>query len=123
MQALAAEERHNRAEADTLFRQSLALYQVVENKIGMAYALTGLTGLAEPPTKQAQLLGAAAAVLATTRLPFDPIERSHYEQLIATVRGQLDEATFAAAWVQGQAMLLAEAVAWVELNGPSLSKS
>lgn len=109
MQGLVAQEHSDHQQAQTLFSQSLALYQAVENKIGVAYALSGLAGLAEQPLRPAQLLGAAATVLDTARLLYDLIERTHYEQLVATARAQLDEATFAAAWATGQAMTLEQA--------------
>lgn len=114
MQALAAQAQNDRPQAETLFRQSFALYGTVENMIGAAYALSGLAGLVEPPVRQAHLLGAASVVLDKTRLPYDAIERTHYEQLIATVRGQLEEATFAAAWAQGKMMSLEQALARVQ---------
>jgi predicted ATPase/DNA-binding XRE family transcriptional regulator len=106
MLGLAAQENNDRPQAQTFFHQSFALYQVVENKIGAAYALSGLAGLAEQPVTQAQLLGAASTVLDTARLPYDVIERTHYEQNVTTVRVQLDEITFAAAWAAGRAMSL-----------------
>lgn len=111
MLGLAAQERNDRQQAQIFFFQSFTLYQAVENKIGAAYALCGLASLAEQPVTQAQLLGAAATVLDHTRLPYDAIERTHYEQTVAAVRGQLDESTFAAAWAQGQAMSLTQALA------------
>jgi tetratricopeptide (TPR) repeat protein len=106
MLGLAAQEGNDRQQALALFRQSLALYQAVQNKIGVAYALGGLAGLAKQPLLQAQLLGAASTVLATARLPYDQIERSHYEQIVAAVRAQLDEASFTAAWAEGETMSL-----------------
>jgi predicted ATPase/transcriptional regulator with XRE-family HTH domain len=106
MLGLAAQERNDRQQAQALFRQSLAMYQAVANKIGVAYALSGLAGLAEQPVLRAQLAGAASTVLDTVRLPYDQIERLHYEQLVATVRTQLNETTFAVAWAKGQSISL-----------------
>lgn len=112
MLGLAAQKSNDRQGAQTLFRQSLALYQAMENKIGVAYALSGLASLTEQPTEQARLLGAAATVLDIARLPMDQLERAYYEHTVATARTQLDEATFATAWAAGQAMSLEEAVAY-----------
>jgi tetratricopeptide (TPR) repeat protein len=110
MLGLAVQEENDRQQAQTLFRQSLALYQAVENKIGVAYALNGLASMTEPLAQRVQLLSCAAAVLDTARLPMDQIERAHYERTVAAVRTQLGEAAFASAWVEGQAMSLEQAV-------------
>lgn len=118
MLGLAAQEQEEHQQAQTLFCQSFTLYQAVENKIGVAYALCGLASLADQPVIQARLLGAASSVLDYARLPYDPIERTHYEQTVATVRGQLDETAFAAAWAQGQAMSLEQAFALFVLDAP-----
>jgi tetratricopeptide (TPR) repeat protein len=110
---LSAQEDGDFPRAVTLFKESLALYQVVELATGVAYVLSGLASLIEQPARRAQLLGAAATVLDTARMPMDQIERAHYERTVATVRIQLGEAAFAAAWDEGQAMPLEQAVASV----------
>jgi hypothetical protein len=109
---LAVQEAGNLSRARTSFTESLVLYQAIENAIGAAYALSGLAGISEPLRRRAQLLGAAATVLDAARMPMDQIERAHYEATVAAVRAQLDEAAFAAAWAEGQAMPLTQAVAY-----------
>ena len=83
MLGLAAEENGDLSQAQAFYTQSHALYQAVENPIGAAYALCGLASLEPQPDRRAAMLEAAAAVLETTRLPFDAIERAYYESLIA----------------------------------------
>lgn len=81
MLGLAAEENGDRSQAQSLYTQSHALYQAVENPIGAAYALCGLASLEPQPGRRAEMLDAAAAVLETKRLPFDQIERDYYERM------------------------------------------
>jgi hypothetical protein len=41
-----------------------------------------------------------------------PDERAREEQLVAAAHAQLDEATFAATWAEGQALTLEQAIAY-----------
>ena len=41
-----------------------------------------------------------------------PAERHEWERYVPATRAQLDEATFTAAWAEGQAMSLEQAVAY-----------
>jgi hypothetical protein len=43
-------------------------------------------------------------------VPLEPAERALWEQTVATVRGGLDEAALAAAWGEGHAMALEQAI-------------
>ena len=44
--------------------------------------------------------------------PLPPVTRVRYEQLVAAVRAQLDEAAFETAWAEGRAMAPEQAVAY-----------
>ncbi len=44
--------------------------------------------------------------------PLPPVDRRRYDVAIADIRAQLDEPTFAAAWAEGQAMTLEQAIAY-----------
>ena len=59
------------------------------------------------PARAARFLGA------TESLVVDGTAAWHFahEHFVATVRAQLDEATFAAAWAEGQALTLEQAIA------------
>jgi DNA-binding CsgD family transcriptional regulator len=46
--------------------------------------------------------------------PLPPAERPNYERANAAVRAQLDEATFVAAWADGEALSLEQAIAEAE---------
>jgi hypothetical protein len=39
-------------------------------------------------------------------------EHAHYDRIVASVGAQLDEATFTAAWSEGQAMSMEETIAY-----------
>ena len=74
--------------------------------LGSAAALSGdaeravrLWGAAE---RQRQSIGCRPA----------PAARATYERAMAVARAQFDEATFAAAWAEGQAMTLEQAIAY-----------
>ena len=58
----------------------------------------------------AWLLGAAEAPREIIGAPVPPVDRAGYDSQVAAMRSQLDEARFAAAWAEGRAMTIEEAV-------------
>ncbi len=82
------------------------------------YSAMNLAGMAGPiaaggyPQAAARLLGASEALLEAMGIVMHPVERSEIDRDVAAVREQLDEATFEAAWAEGRAMSLEEAVAY-----------
>jgi hypothetical protein len=73
--------------------------------------LAGVMGAQAQPLQAARLFGTVDAVRATIGVHTrDPADRTEYERNVANVRAQLGAATFAAAWAEGQAMTLEEAV-------------
>jgi predicted ATPase len=105
---------HKQAEAFAL--EGLALLLELENT---RYIPQGLAMLAGPvaaqgnPRKAARLLGASEALLEAMGLCLQAGDRFEAERNEAAVREQLDEAAFDAAWSEGRAMSLDEAVAYV----------
>ena len=65
----------------------------------------------------ARLFGAAEALRETLRAPILAFQRQSYVRGVATVRAQLDEAMFAAAWAEGRAMTLEQAIAYALGDG------
>jgi hypothetical protein len=65
------------------------------------------------PQEAARLLGASAAMLETMGMPYPPSDKDEVALYLTDIRSQLDEETFAAAWAEGQAMSMTEAVAYV----------
>ena len=62
--------------------------------------------------KAARLLGASDALLEAMGLFIQPGDRFEAERYESAVREQLDDATFEAAWAEGQAMSLEQAIAY-----------
>jgi tetratricopeptide (TPR) repeat protein len=60
--------------------------------------------------RAARLLGAAEALRQSKTVPSMPWERRQCERAVAAVRGCLGERAFAAAWAEGQAMTVQQAV-------------
>ena len=106
--------------ARALLAESLALNQQLGTMAGMVGVLLELAGLVagqgqprEVLERAARLYGAAAAVSAI--LGTDGLterERAAYQRTAARLRTQLGEAPFAAAWAEGRAMTLEQAVAY-----------
>jgi non-specific serine/threonine protein kinase len=112
--------RQDYPRAAALYGESLALLRQFGNKISLAICLSGLAVLAATqgqPTIAARLLGAAEAAVPDLRtgviwvgIPF--VRPADYEQVNAAIRAQLDEVAFKAAWAEGQAMTVEQAVAY-----------
>jgi tetratricopeptide (TPR) repeat protein len=101
-------------QASALLREGLTLPQqlgwhgaIVESLVRFAWvaARQGQT------VQAARLLGTAAAFHDATPGMYWPTGRAVHAHTLATVRAQLDDATFAAAWAAGQAMTLDQAIA------------
>jgi predicted ATPase/DNA-binding SARP family transcriptional activator len=109
--------RYNQSDHDrsmTLFRKSLALGQQLEDQVTIAYALIGLAGLAATrgrPERAVRLLAAAETLRAPLDGDMNPADRTQFEHNLTVARSQLDDATFAAAWDDGQTMHLDQAIA------------
>ena len=78
----------------------------------------GLAVLAGPAAAKGQseravrLLGASEALREATGLGLQAADQFEIDRYVASARAQLDEATFEAAWAEGRAMTLEEAVAY-----------
>jgi tetratricopeptide (TPR) repeat protein len=104
----------NLARAEALLKEGLALYQEFDNRWGIAHCLAGFGALAlarAQPERATRLLGATSALLAATVYHLELPDSADYDGSLVTVRAQLDEAAFAAAWAEGQAMTMEEAIA------------
>jgi predicted ATPase/DNA-binding CsgD family transcriptional regulator len=105
------------AQAKAHYDESLSLRQALGDKEGIAAALEGVAGVAQgqgQPLSAARLYGAAQALRDAIGAPLAPTDRASYERMVASVRVQLDAATFEAAWTQGQAFTLEQAIAAAE---------
>jgi predicted ATPase/class 3 adenylate cyclase len=103
-----------------LFRESLALFQAVGEKRGIAGCLEGIAGAAmascctagreDSLRDAARLFGAAAALRDTVGTPLPPYDRAAYNDHLAALRAGLGEEGFAAAWAEGWATSLEDAI-------------
>jgi predicted ATPase/DNA-binding CsgD family transcriptional regulator/transcriptional regulator with XRE-family HTH domain len=102
------------AQAAAHFAESLALGQALGHEINIANALAGLGAVAaalERPQTAARLFSVAAARWKSTGYQFDRVDQTEYDRNLAAARAQIDAATFDAAWADGQALSLEQAIA------------
>lgn len=95
------------------FDQSLAHYHELGDIAGTAAALAGLAGVAGAQgqwERAAQLFGTARALRDASGAPIIPPDLYDYQRNLAAVDAQLDQATFASAWMAGRAMPLEQAI-------------
>ena len=99
--------------AAALFKESLVLRKERGDKDGIAACLDALAGVAmaqERLEKAARLFGAADVLRDAIHTVVSPAQRAEYDRHMATLRARLDETALAAAWVEGRAMTLEQAI-------------
>jgi non-specific serine/threonine protein kinase len=113
---LAANLQGDPERAKGLLKDSLASYVKLERKgiarVGLAESLEGLAAVAGAlgqHLRATRLWGAVEAMRTVSR-PWSSTERMLHEPLLAAARSRLDEATWEAAFSEGKAMTLEEAV-------------
>lgn len=97
------------------FRDSLLLMQVSVPGWPLVRGMVGVAGVWQASgqsARAARLLGAAAPILDGHAFSLWPHDRTRLEELAAALRASLGEDAFAAAWAEGRAMTLDEAVAY-----------
>ena len=101
------------ARALELYKESLILLRELGDKAGIAECLEGLVGVAvagEKPERAAKLSGAAEALRqAIGALPM-PSDRAEYDRSVAKAGSQLGNERYQAAWAEGKAMTLEQAI-------------
>ena len=103
------------AEAVTLYHESIAGWLELGNRTSLAHELESLAIIAAAegqPRRAARLFGAADALRQATGSAMTGMERAEYTQAITHARAQMDEPEWQAAWAEGQAMTLEQAVAY-----------
>ena len=117
--------------AGTLFAEGLSFEQQAGGNEDLALCLIGSAGVAvggADPTagadrearassskgarRAARLLGAAEALLEAIGKKWEPADRIEYDRYVAATRAQLDEAAFDAAWAEGRAMSMEQAISY-----------
>jgi hypothetical protein len=98
----------------------MLLAQDIGAKLLSVYNLNGLAAAAGSgvPQRSARLAAAAETLRIALHLAWEMGERRIYERTVAAARAALSEAAFAAAWAEGAAMMLDEAVAYALASLP-----
>jgi non-specific serine/threonine protein kinase len=99
--------------------ESLAIRQELGDKRGIAYALEGFAWLAAAQghgARAARLFGAAETLRHALGAPLPPADRPYYDRMIGAARSAVGEDQFSAAWGEGRAMTLEQAVREAERN-------
>ncbi len=100
--------------------EALAVAADYGDRPRMAWCLEGLAAVAAARgdcARAARLFGAAAAVRDATGAPLPPSQRSWHARHLSAARAGLDQSAFDAAWRDGQAMALAEVLAYAQDGG------
>jgi len=101
--------------AGTLCRESLVLRQTVGDKEGIAQCLEELAGAAggqRRPQRAARLFGKSAMLRETINAPVAPYEQPYHDRMVMAAQSQVDQASWTAAWAEGRAMTLEQAIAY-----------
>ena len=102
------------AAARRLYEESLAISGELGEKWVIAACLVGLGEVVAAQRQlawAAQLWGAADSLRDALGVPIPPVELADYERSLSAARVHLGERAFAAAWAQGRAMTLEQALA------------
>ena len=112
--------------ATEFFKESIVVWQEIDHGI-KGLPVIRLEALGELAVEQGQLergallLGAAEALrLSVAFSPMGPDDRANYDRGVTAARSELGEEAFAAAWAEGQAMSMEEAIEYALQNEPEL---
>jgi predicted ATPase/class 3 adenylate cyclase len=106
--------------AAALYRESLIQQRGVGDKPGITRCLEGLAAVACARSRYgegARILGAAEALREATGFQPAPFEQADHDHLVVSVRATLGDAAFAAAWSEGRAMTLEQAIEYALAAG------
>lgn len=95
--------------------ESLKVRQEISDKGGSAWCLERLAGIAivqGQAEKAVRLFGAAAALRASIGSVIDPVDQASYERNRGSLRAKLGPERFKAAWDEGSAMTIEQAIAY-----------
>ena len=107
---IAAGQQGDHARAAALLSEALPLTQEVGDASLIAMCLIGLAGIQQQPIRAAQLLGTAQAAFEASDEVVEPFHRAAQERIENAARAALSEDEFAAAWAEGRAMEMEQAI-------------
>jgi tetratricopeptide (TPR) repeat protein len=96
------------------YRESMRQRLMVDRQIGVAFTLSGFAGLAAAEgdlRRAARLSGTAARLCDLSGVPAHRTQEGYIRDRLPRIRAALGDAAYDAAWDEGQAMTLEEAVA------------
>jgi non-specific serine/threonine protein kinase len=102
-------------EARRLCAESMRRRLRIDRKLGIAYTLSALAGLAAAQgqlARAARISGAAARLCELSGVPPHRTQEGYIRGKLLEIRATLGAATYDAAWADGQAMALEQAVAY-----------
>ncbi len=114
-------EQGDHARAWAALKEGLLLNRQAGNRwyiAGCLEALAAATAAGGEPARAARLWGATEALRAAMAAPLPPVERPLYERYVAAARARADAAAFAAAWAEGRALTLEQALALAAAEAP-----
>lgn len=100
-------------EALSVYRETILFWQEIGHLAAVAHELECIAYVAvvyEEGKRAAKLLGAAEALRESTGSSLTPLERPEYERIVSQLRSQVDMAALKAAWHQGRALTMEEAI-------------
>jgi predicted ATPase/class 3 adenylate cyclase len=112
--------QEDRRRAATLHRDSLVIFRDLREKLGIAQCLErlGVVAADPAPERAARLFAAAAGLREAIDAPLPPFEAAEYDSTVNGVRAALQADTLAAAWAEGRAMTLEQAIEYaLEVGG------
>jgi hypothetical protein len=107
-------------QAMALYARTIAGWQELGHHAAATHELEciGFIAIAQSqPQTAARFFGAAEAARESLEAQMTPAEREEYDRHLSALRAQLSEAEFAAAWAEGRALSLDEAVAYALAPG------
>jgi len=99
--------------AATLLAESLASFRKWDDSLGIARCMLMFADLRQAQgeiMEAARLLGFVEAWLESNQFQFVFFDHTNYARGVAAARAQLDEATFTAAWEEGRATTIKQAI-------------
>jgi predicted ATPase/class 3 adenylate cyclase len=111
-----ANDQGNYGAARALYEESLAIRHELGGKLGLAESLDAFASLfhqTQPEGHAARLWAAATALREVMGAPRIPVEQERFDREVAEARSALGEVAFAAAFEEGRAMTLEQAVEYV----------
>jgi predicted ATPase/class 3 adenylate cyclase len=110
---LVAFDQHNYAEAHSLYAEGLLTAKELRDMYYGTHLVENFASLIAAEGRYApaaRLLGSADAYRRAAGVPLPFAHRSDYDRPLAAIRGGLNEDAFAAAWAEGRAMTLEQAI-------------